>query len=78
MSQNEIKKNPGKILKLQDKRLCIAYNNQPLLESKGKLMLYLCDEKHNILKNDAGKSMILLKDAEIFRNEITTIIGYID
>ena len=78
MSEINKKKRPGKILRLQDKRLCIAYNDQPYLETKGKLMLYLCDEKHNVIKNESNKPMILLKDIEVFRNEITEVIGYID
>jgi hypothetical protein len=72
-------RNPGKIYRLEDGRLCILYNTQPLKAQK-KILLNLVDEKYNPLVDGDGKPRRLVRDLEKFPAYIAlaTFIGYVD
>jgi len=71
-------KNKGRIIKLSDGRRCIVNNTQPLLEEKKKIILHLVDEDNNPLKDENGKSKILIKTVEDFNNDLKILIGFVD
>jgi len=71
-------KKSGTIIKLSDGRRCIVNNVQPLLEEKKKIILHLVDEDNNPLKDENGKSKILVKNFDDYNNDLKIIIGYID
>ena len=71
-------KNKGRIIKLSDGRRCIINNIQPLLEEKKKIILHLVDEDNNPLKDENGKSKILIKTVEDFNNDLKILIGFVD
>ena len=73
-------KNPGIIFKLPDNRICIAYNKQPLLEERGKIILNLVDEDYNLLKHENGKPKVLIKSVDLYNEEAHTwkLMGYVD
>ncbi len=73
-------KNSGIIAKLPDGRTVIVYDNQPLAEVKGKILLNLVDDKYNLIKNEDGKPKVIIKDISDYNEEMqaATLIGYVD
>lgn len=73
-------KHSGQIIQLPDKRFCIVYNEQPLIEAKGKIILHLVDENYNPQIGNNDKPRILIWDSNIYRQEMQNakVIGYVD
>jgi hypothetical protein len=75
-------RNPGKIFRLEDGRLCILYKSQPLKDKMKKIILTLVDENHMPLLDPKDKHpQILLKDAATFEHYMSTtteFIGFVD
>ncbi len=73
-------RNPGIIVKLPDGRICIVYNNQPLLKTKRTIILNLVDEFYNLIIGPEGKPKTIIKTEpefiELMKKSET--IGYID
>lgn len=74
-------KKPGILLLLPDGRKTIVYNEQPLLQSNGRVILNLIDEKLNLIYKD-GKPSIIMKSVEQYNLEnqegVNKIIGFVD
>lgn len=72
-------KHPGQIVQLPDKRFCIVYNEQPLIQEKGKIILHLVDENYNLMyDNDRPRIIIRNLDAYIQEMKASKMIGYVD
>jgi|WetSurMetagenome_2_1015567.scaffolds.fasta_scaffold1111547_1 hypothetical protein len=71
-------KKPGRILKLSDGRTVILYNNQPLLQEKGMVILNLIDADYNLLTNEQGNPRTIIQAVEVFNELDKELIGYID
>lgn len=73
-------KKPGKLILLDDKRTVIVYDEQPLLKDKGKLVMYLVDSKHNLLRDFTGKPKTVLKTFTEYKEALSSgkmsIVGY--
>jgi hypothetical protein len=73
-------KNSGIIIRLPDNRMVIVYDRQPLAKEKGKIILNLVDENHNLIKGEDGKPKVIMKDIHVYNEEmqVATLIGYVD
>jgi hypothetical protein len=73
-------KNSGIIAKLPDNRMVIVYDKQPLVKEKGKIILNLVDEKHNLIIGESGEPKVIIKDIHTYKEEMkkATLIGYVD
>jgi hypothetical protein len=71
---------PGLIVKLSDGLLVIVYNEQPLRVPKGKIILHLVDENHNLILREDKTPKILIKSEMDYCNEMqaSKLIGYVD
>lgn len=69
-------RNPGKIIKLEDGRLCILLNKQPLFADFGKYVLHLIDDNYIEIKDGKNKVKTLLKKPEDLKN--CKVVGMID
>ena len=73
-------RNPGRIYKVDDDRIVIHYNEQPLYECQGITIFNLVDEDYNLLLNDEQKPRILMKKKETLQIFIRRLrlIGFVD
>ena len=73
---------PGILLELADKRKVIVYNDQPLLETKGVVVLNLIDDEYKLILNEQEKPKTILKTVHKYnlenQNELNKVIGYVD
>lgn len=76
-----MKKKPGVILQLPDKRLVKVLNEQPLLKEHNKVIMHLIDQEYNVIM-EFGKPKILMRSLEQYnlenQQEINKLIGHID
>lgn len=70
---------PGIVAELPDNRLVIVYEEQPLLEQKGKVILNLTTQDHELIIKD-GKPSLLIWDVAYYNlvMEGAKFIGFVD
>lgn len=70
-------RNPGIIIKMNDGRHGIVYNNQPL--APARFIITLCDADFNVMMKD-NKPQILVRDDQAHRAIVATsrLIGFVD
>ena len=73
-------RNPGIIVKMADGLRCIVYNKQPLLATKGKVLIHIIDENDNPILNDMGTPKRRILDVAVYNEEMqaSKLIGYIN
>ncbi len=75
-------KKPGVILRLPDERLVIVYNEQPLLVSRGYIILHLVDKDYNLIEDDGKHPLTLLRSVDQYNLEnesgANKLIGHVD
>lgn len=73
-------RNSGVIHRLEDGRLCIVFNRQPLINEKGKMVLALVDDEYNVLTDESGEPRTLVKDVDVYIEMMATadMIGFVN
>jgi hypothetical protein len=72
-------RNPGTLAKMEDGRLVVIFNAQPLLKEKKKVIVYLLNESYEFIKEN-GKPKTLLFDLDNYNQIIKkwTACGKVD
>ncbi len=74
--------NAGKVIQLNDGRVCILYDAQPMLKLNGKLVLNLVDGEYNHLIGQSGKDRVMLRDESEYNADckkgLIKLLGYVD
>jgi len=72
--------NSGKIIRLDDGRLVIVYNNQPLLKESGKIVMHLIGDDYKALLGEDKKQKTILKDLSDYNLQCKNwqLIGFVD
>jgi len=68
-------RNPGQLAKMEDGRLVVIYNNQPLLKEKKKVVVHLLDDNFGYIQGEDGKPKTLLFDIDEYNQKIKSWQG---
>lgn len=73
-------RSPGIIVETSEGKKFIIYNNQPLLEEKGKVILHHIDDNMKLMNDDNGKPKISIRSVQVYNEEAQTykVIGHVD
>ncbi len=71
---------PGLIIQFSDGLRVIEYNDQPLRETRKRIILHLVDHENKHILNEDGKPKIRILSEMDYYNEMqaSKLIGYVD